>query len=80
MYLKLKIGDLMREKGIKEGDMAKRAGLARNTVRAMMRGTVARIDLATLEKIAAVLDIRPLALFEEVEEKPGRFVPALATA
>ena len=72
MYLKLRVGELMREKGIKEGEMAERADLARNTVRALMRGTVARVDLGTLEKVAAVLEVRPLALFEEVEERPGR--------
>lgn len=76
MYLKLRVGELMREKGIKEGEMSDRAGLARNTVRALMRGSVARVDLGTLEKIAAVLEVRPLQLFEEVEERPGRIATA----
>ncbi len=81
MYLKLRVGALMTERNITEGQMAERAGLARNTVRALMRGTVARVDLNTLEKIAAVLGVRPLELFEEVKERPGRQVTAqLASA
>lgn len=80
MYLKLRVGELMRQQGISEKDMHDRTGLARNTVRALMRGAVARVDLDTLERVAAVLNVPPLQLFEEVSEKPGPFVPALATA
>lgn len=76
MYLKVRVGALMREKGISEKEMSERADLARNTVRSLMRGAVARVDLETLEKIAAVLEVRPLELFEETEERPGRLVPA----
>lgn len=76
MYLKLKVGALMREQNISEKEMSERAELARNTVRALMRGAVARVDLETLEKIAKVLGVRPLALFEETEEKPGRLALA----
>lgn len=78
MYLRLRVGDLMREKGMKEADMVKRAELAPNTVRALMRGVVKRVDFNTLERIAAVLEVRPLELFEEVKERPGRLVPALS--
>lgn len=76
MYLKLRVGALMRDKNISEREMSERADLARNTVRSLMRGSVARVDLETLEKIAAVLQVRPLELFEETEEKPGRLMPA----
>ena len=71
MYLKLQVGALMRARGITEGQMAERSGLARNTVRSLMRGGNARVDLATLERVAAVLGVRPLELFEEVAEKSG---------
>lgn len=76
MYLKLRVGALMQERNISEREMSERADLARNTVRALMRGSVARVDLETIEKIAAVLSVPPLQLFEEVTEKPGRLVPA----
>jgi DNA-binding Xre family transcriptional regulator len=71
MYLKLRVGELMREQGIKEGDMALRAGLARNTVRAMMRGTVKRVDFETLHKMARVLGVRPIELLGETDQEPG---------
>ena len=80
MYLKLRVGALMREQNISEKEMSERADLARNTVRALMRGAVARVDLGTLEKVAAVLGVRPLQLFEETEERPGRSAPALLKA
>lgn len=80
MYLKLRVGELMREQNISEGEMAVRAHLARNTVRSLMRGSNARVDLETLEKIAGVLNVRPLELFEETQEKPGRLVSRLAAA
>lgn len=79
MYLKLKVGALMKERNISEREMHDKTGLARNTVRSLMRGAVARVDFETLEKIAAVLEVRPLELLEETEEKPGRLMPALAT-
>lgn len=72
MYLKLRVGALMKERGISEKEMHDRTKLARNTVRALMRGAVARVDLETLEKVAAVLQVRPLELFEETEERPER--------
>jgi putative transcriptional regulator len=78
MYLKLRVGALMHERGISEKEMHERTKLARNTVRALMRGAITRVDLETLEKIASVLQVRPLELFEETADKPGRSVPALA--
>lgn len=79
MYLNLRVGALMREQNISEKEMSERADLARNTVRSLMRGAVARVDLETLEKVATVLKVRPLELFEETEERPGRLMQAGAT-
>lgn len=78
LKLKLRVGDLMRERGITEGEMWKRSGVARNSVRALMRGQVTRLDVKSLERIADVLDVRPVELFDEVEGVPGQKVPALA--
>lgn len=75
MQLRIKIGALMKERGMSEKDMHDKTGLARNTVRALMRGSVARVDLVTLEKIAVALGVRPLELFEEVEGQPGQRKP-----
>jgi putative transcriptional regulator len=76
MYLKLKVGALMKERGISEKEMWERTKLARNTIRSLMRGSNTRVDLSVLERVAAELDVRPMELFEEVETKPGPWAPA----
>lgn len=80
MRLKFRVGALMKEKGISEGELAERAGLARNTVRALMRGVNTRVDLIVLERIAAALGVRPLELLEETDEPRGQWEPALMAA
>ena len=71
MRVKSKLGALMREKNIKEGELAEKAGVRRNTVRALARDANTRIDLIVVEKIAAALGVRPMELFEETEQPRG---------
>jgi transcriptional regulator with XRE-family HTH domain len=80
LKLKLRVGDLMKERNISEREMWERSKVARNSVRALMRGHVTRLDVKSLERIADVLDVRPVELFEEVEGVPGQIVPQLAPA
>jgi DNA-binding Xre family transcriptional regulator len=74
MRVKSKLGAVMREKGIKEGELAELAKVRRNTVRGLMRDANTRIDLIVVEKIAAALGVRPMELFEETEEPRGPMV------
>ena len=78
MRVKSKLAAVMREKGIKEGELAARADVRRNTVRGLMRDANTRIDLIVIEKIAAALGVRPLDLLEETEDPRGPMVPRLA--
>ncbi len=71
MRIKSRLGALMREKGVKEGELAEKAKVRRNTVRALARDANTRIDLIVVEKIAAALGVRPMDLFEETEEPRG---------
>jgi DNA-binding Xre family transcriptional regulator len=71
LKLKLRVGDLMKERNISEREMWERSKVARNSVRALMRGHVTRLDVKSLERIADVLEVRPVELFEEVEGVPG---------
>jgi DNA-binding Xre family transcriptional regulator len=80
MYLRLRIGTLARERNISEHDLWKSTGLARNTVRSLMRGVNTRVDLIVLERIATALGVRPLELFEEVEGQPGQRKPTRKAA
>ena len=77
MQLKLRIGVLMKERNIKVADLAKDADIAINTARALSRGVNERVDLAVLERVARVLGVRPLELFEEVEGERGNRAPRL---
>ena len=78
--LKLRVGALMKARGISEKDMHDRTKLARNTIRSLMRGSNTRVDLAVLEKIAAELGVSPMELFEATDEKRGPKMPALLQA
>ncbi len=78
MRIKSRLGALMREKGVKEGELAEKAKVRRNTVRALARDANTRIDLIVVEKIAAALGVRPMDLFEETEEPRGPVVLAAA--
>lgn len=81
MRIKSKLGAVMREKGIKEGELAEKAKVRRNTVRALARDANTRIDLVVIEKIAAALGMRPLELLEETEEpRTGPLSAALLPA
>lgn len=80
MYLKLRVGKLMRDRQISEADLSKQAGVARNTVRALARNANTRVDFEVLEKVARVLGVRPMELFEETETPRGNRALATATA
>lgn len=68
MRIRSRLAALMREKNIKEGELAKLAKVQRNTVRALARDANTRIDLIVVEKIAAALSVRPMELLEETED------------
>lgn len=82
LRLRLRVGELMREKGISEAVLADKANVTRNTVRYMQRGATTRVDLPILDRIAEALGVRPMELFEEfVEtERVGNRVPALVAS
>jgi DNA-binding Xre family transcriptional regulator len=78
MRLKLKVGALMKERGMTVADLAKKADVATNTARALQRGVNTRLDLDVLTRIAAALEVRPMEIFEETDEPLGQMAPALA--
>jgi DNA-binding Xre family transcriptional regulator len=75
MRLKLRVGVLMRERGMTVADLARDAGIATNTARALARGMNTRLDLDVLTKVAAALKVRPMEIFEETDEPMGPRVP-----
>ena len=77
MQLRLRVGKLMREKGISIKELADRADIAPNTARGLYHGITTRIDLPILDRVAKVLEVSQLDLFELVEERRALY---LATA
>lgn len=80
MRLKLRVGALMKERGMSVAELAEKAGIATNTARALQRGVNTRLDVEVLSRVAAALGVRPLEIFEETDEPLGPRVPALAGA
>lgn len=80
MYLKLRVGAVMRERKMTVQELAKAADIAQNTARALSRGVNERVDFAVLNKVAKALGVRPLELLEEVETEPGKRVPTRKAA
>lgn len=76
MRLKLRVGAVMRERDVSVAELAGKAGIATNTARALYRGVNDRVDLVVLSKVANALGVRPMELFEEVENGPGPLRPA----
>lgn len=79
MRLRLRVGAVMRERGVSVAELAKSADIATNTARALYRGVNERVDLVVLGRVAAALGARPIELFEEVEES-GHLSPEMAVA
>ncbi|HEU4329294.1 MAG TPA: helix-turn-helix transcriptional regulator [Roseiflexaceae bacterium] len=67
MKVRLRVGELMKERGMSIQDLADQAGIAYNTARGMYHGITTRIDLPVLERVAEALGVPPLDLFEQSE-------------
>jgi transcriptional regulator with XRE-family HTH domain len=69
MRIKLRIGKLMKEKNISVKELAESADIAQNTARSLYHGITTRIDLPILDRVAKVLGVSQLELFELTEEE-----------
>ncbi len=76
MFIRSRVGTLMREKGLTEKELHDRTGVSRNTIRALSRNASTRVDFETLERLAGALGVRPLELLEETETPRGPLVAA----
>lgn len=80
MIIKLRVGALMKEQKMTVDQLSKAAHITPNTARALSRGVNERVDFAVIERVAKALGVRPLELFEEVDEERGNSTPALTPA
>lgn len=66
--LKVKVKEVAEEKGYNITTLATAAQLNYITIQRLWYEQVKRIDIETLEKVAAALNISPLDLLSEAEE------------
>jgi DNA-binding Xre family transcriptional regulator len=62
--IRMTVGDILEHRGMKTQEFAERANISYNQALAFRRGMNARIDIASLEKICAALDVSPADLFQ----------------
>ncbi|EJR89500.1 MULTISPECIES: helix-turn-helix domain-containing protein [Bacillus] len=68
--IKLRLSDILRERDMKQKELAKLSGLRESTVSDMVRGIRTSVNLDSLEKVMDCLDITDYnEMFEKVEEK-----------
>lgn len=63
------LGDIMRERNLKNKDVVELTKISRNTVTTLAANATARIDFETIDKLCNGLSIRPEDLFEYVPDK-----------
>lgn len=61
--IRLCVGDILRDRQIKQKDFAVQAGLSENTVSGLTTNSARAIRLATIVKLCRALDIQPGDLF-----------------
>lgn len=66
--IRLKIAEIAREKNVSMKKLAKRSGLAYNTIRLIYRDPYRGIDLPTLDKLAKALQVDASELIESVPD------------
>jgi transcriptional regulator with XRE-family HTH domain len=71
MKVRLRVGEVMKARGMTIQELAEQADIAYNTARGMFHGITTRIDLPVLERVAQALGVPPLELLEEYEEEGG---------
>ncbi|VBB06484.1 Hypothetical protein LUCI_1716 [Lucifera butyrica] len=69
MSLKCHLSRIMGEKRINISEVAKEAGIARNTVTALYHETAKGVTWDVLEKLCAALDCQPGDLLEYLPKK-----------
>lgn len=68
--IRLKVEEVARAKGVSMHKLAKRSGLAYNTIRLIYRNPYRGIDLPTLDKLAKGLEVDASLLIESVPDPP----------
>jgi DNA-binding Xre family transcriptional regulator len=71
MAVRLRIGKLIDAAGITQSELSRRSGISLVTINAMVSGSPRQIQLESIDKLCAALDVDPGELFER-DKKRGR--------
>ena len=67
--VRLRIGELLKDRKMSSLDLAEKAGIAPLTARQLAKGRTERMDLVTMGKVCAALGVEPGELFVMTEEE-----------
>ncbi|WP_289354802.1 helix-turn-helix transcriptional regulator [Paenibacillus sp. S-12] len=67
--IRFRLGDIMKERNLKNKDVVELTGISRNTVTTLAANATARIDFETIDKLCNGLKIRPEVLFEYAPDR-----------
>ncbi len=68
-YIKIKLDELIKKKGISKNKLAHRAEMQRTQINHYCNGTISRLDATVLARICAALDCRIEDLLEYIPAK-----------
>ena len=67
--LKLKVREIALQKGFNQSTLSRAADIPIDTIRRIWRNPYHEVRLSTLNKIAAVLEVKATDLFEDVPDE-----------
>jgi putative transcriptional regulator len=67
--VRLRVSELLKERGMTAADLAKKAGLNHNTALALVRDAYDRIGKDTIAKVCDALEVTPGELFDYQKEE-----------
>lgn len=67
--IRCRLGDIMKERGLKNKDIVELTGVSRNTITTLAANATARIDFDTIDKLCKGLSIYPADLIEFIPEE-----------
>lgn len=73
MYvLRLRVKEVAQAAGISQNKLSQRSEVSYNIVKALYRNPYREVELHTLNRLAAVLDVKPTELLESVTEEQAQ--------
>lgn len=69
MPVQFRLLAILQRRGMSQGELSRRSGVSMSTVNRLATDSTKRVDLATLDKLSAVLGCEPGDLLERVKQQ-----------